>query len=172
MSQPSHASPPGHYPPPQEPDWSRPPKKTGAGKIIGFGIIAIVIVVGGSVAFALKTGDDKGGSGGDSSAVSASPVEGGGGKPAPGDAKVTSCGLADFSKLPTAEVTLTNHSSQTSDYEVRIEFVDGGGRRIAQAVATATGLTAGDEAQTSAQGSDPASGEIDCKVTEVLRKAS
>ncbi|WP_431959781.1 FxLYD domain-containing protein [Actinacidiphila sp. bgisy160] len=172
MSQSSHASPPGHYPPPQDPDWSRPPKKSGAGKILGFGIAAIVVVVGGSVAFALNTGDDKGGSGDDSTAVSASPAEADGRTSAPGDAKVTSCGLAGFSKWPSAEVTITNHSSETSDYQVQIEFVDAGGARIAQAVATATGVAAGSQETTSAQGSQPAAGDIDCKITEVLRKAN
>ncbi|MFE0625851.1 FxLYD domain-containing protein [Streptomyces sp. NPDC058864] len=171
MSQPSHTSPPGQYPPPQEPDWSRPPKKSGAGKIIGFGIVAIVVVVGGSIAFALKTGDDKGGSGGDSSTVTASPAENGAQKAALGDAKITSCGLNAFSKWPSVELTITNHSSQTSDYQVRVEFVDAGGEHLAQTVANATDLAAGDSIETSAQGSEPQSGEISCKVTEVLRKA-
>jgi hypothetical protein len=172
MSQPSHASPPGRYPPPQEPDWGRPPKKSGAGKILGFGIVAIVVVIGASVAIAMTTDDGKDGSGGDSPAVSASPAENTGQKSAPGDAKVTSCGLADFSKWPSAQVTITNHSSETSDYQVRIEFVDAAGEQIAQAVANATGLGAGEATQASAQGAAAASGEIDCKITEVLRKAS
>ncbi|MET9874383.1 FxLYD domain-containing protein [Actinacidiphila glaucinigra] len=171
MSQSSHASPPGHYPPHQEPDWSRPPKKRGAGKVVGFGVVAIVVIIGGSVAFALKTGEDKSGSGNDSPA-SVSPAGGSGQKSAPRDAKVTSCALAAFSKWPSAEVTITNHSSETSDYQVRIAFVDAGGGRIAEAVANATGLASGDAIDTSAQGSEPASGDIDCKVIEVLRKAS
>ncbi|MGI5250424.1 MULTISPECIES: FxLYD domain-containing protein [unclassified Streptomyces] len=171
MSQPSHASPPGHYPPHQEPDWSRPPKKKGAGKIVGFGVVAIVVIIGGSVAFALKTGEDKGGTGNDSPA-SASPAGDSGQKAAPRDAKVTSCGLAGFSKWPSAEVTVTNHSSETSDYQVRIEFVDAGGGHIAEAVANTTDLAPGDAVDTSAQGAEAASGDIDCKVIEVLRKAS
>ncbi|MEU4093022.1 FxLYD domain-containing protein [Streptomyces sp. NPDC026673] len=172
MSQPSHASPPGQYPPPHEPDWGRPPKKSGAGKILGFGVVAIVVVIGGSVAFAMTTGDDKDSSGGDSSAVSASPAGDSDGKPAPDDADVTSCGLGDFTKWPSAEVKVTNHSSEESDYQVRIDFVDASGNRIAQAVATTTGLAAGDSTQASAQGSEPVADDIKCKITEVLRKAS
>ncbi|MFF7211620.1 hypothetical protein ACFZAU_13955 [Streptomyces sp. NPDC008238] len=169
MSQPSHASPPGQYPPPQEPDWSRPPKKTGAGKILGFGVVAIVI--GGSVAFALNTGADKGSSGNDSSAVSASPEDGGSGKSAPGDAKITSCGVNNFSKWPSVEVAVTNHSSETSDYQVTIDFLGPSGEAVAQTVANATGVAAGDQAETSAQGSEALTGEVTCKITEVLRKA-
>ncbi|MGW3241612.1 FxLYD domain-containing protein [Streptomyces sp. NPDC001070] len=129
-------------------------------------------MIGASVAIAMTTDDGKGGSGGDSPAASASQVENTGQKPAPGDAKITACELADFSKWPSAEVTVTNHSSETSDYQVRIDFVDPAGEQIAQAVANATGLAAGEVTQVSAKGTAPVAGEIDCKITEVLRKAS
>ncbi|MDX3096259.1 FxLYD domain-containing protein [Streptomyces sp. ME02-6991-2B] len=170
MSQQSHASPPGQYAPLQEQDRSRPPKKSGAGKLLVFGAVAIV-VIGAGVAFALNRGEGEGGSGGDTSAATESPAGGVGQKGDLADAKITSCGLNDFSKWPNAEVTITNHSSQTSDYQVRIEFLDTGGQRLAQTVANATGLAAGDAVETSAQGSEALSGKITCKVTEVWRKA-
>lgn len=170
MSQQSHVSPPNQYAPLPEQDRSRPPKKSGAGKMIVGGAVAVA-VIGGGVAYVLQGGADKGGSGGDSSVVAESPARGAGQKADLADAKITSCGLTDFSKLPNAEVTITNHSSATSDYQVHIEFLSTNGEHLGQTVANASGLAAGDEAETSAQGAEPLSGKITCKVTEVLRKS-
>ncbi|MFF3558889.1 FxLYD domain-containing protein [Streptomyces sp. NPDC002574] len=171
MTQSSHTQPPGSHPS-QEPGWVQPPKKSGAGKILGFGVVAILVVIGGSVAFALRTGD--GSSPGDKApAVSTAPthaavVE----EQFKDDVKVASCGLADFTKWPSAEVTITNHGDRSADYQVRVAFTDETGTRIAQGVATTTGLAAGASVKETAQGSAAAAGEITCKVTEVGRTAA
>ncbi|MFD3450988.1 FxLYD domain-containing protein [Streptomyces sp. NPDC058691] len=168
MTQSSHTQPPGSHPS-QGPGWVQPPKKPGAGKILGFGIVAILVVIAGSVAFALHTGDD-GKSGGNAPAASTSPTQDAiAQEQFKADVKVTSCGLADFTKSPDAEVTITNRGKGAADYQVRVDFSDASGTRIAQGVATTTGLAAGESAEESAQGSEPAVGEITCKVVEVGR---
>ncbi|MFJ4845278.1 FxLYD domain-containing protein [Streptomyces sp. NPDC088733] len=171
MTQSSHTQPPGSHPS-QGPGWVQPPKKSGAGKILGFGIVAILVVVGGSVAFALRTGGD-GDSGGKAPAVSTEPTQDAAGQGQfKDDVKIDSCGLTDFTKSPSAEVTITNHGDKSADYQVRVEFSDSTGHLISQGVATTTGLAGGASVKESAQGTGPAAGDITCKVTEVGRTAA
>lgn len=166
----AHTQPPGSHRS-QGPGGVQPPKKSGAGKILGFGIVAIFAVIGGSVAFALRAGAGDS-SGGDAPTVSTGPTQDAAGQEQfKADVKITSCGLAAFTKWPSAEVTITNHGDRSAGYQVRVAFTDATGARIAQGVATTAGLAADASVSESAQGTVAAAGEIACKVIEVGRTA-
>ncbi|MFE6400520.1 hypothetical protein [Streptomyces alboflavus] len=88
------------------------------------------------------------------------------------DVELTKCSVASSTGWPTAELRITNHSSQTSDYLIAVEFVDADGVRIAEGGAVASNLAPDRVANESASGLRQASGKIVCRVTDVTRHAS
>ncbi|WP_455359727.1 FxLYD domain-containing protein [Streptomyces sp. SYSU K21746] len=198
----SHNQPPGQQPPqgwgqpqqqpgqqwgqqPTGPGWGGPPpqpRKSNTGKVIGFsclGVVGLVVVLG--IVGALVSGGD--GDKPESSSVATSPG-GGAQEEAPaapeqkepegpeGDVKITSCDVEPTLKWPSASVTITNRSSDTSNYIVTVEFLDAQGVRIGEGLAATNNLASGKVAKEKAQGTADATGKITCKVTDVTRYAS
>lgn len=198
MSTPQYPPPPGPpagppQPPPgwQQPGWAGPPpqpRKSNAGKIIGFGclggVLLLVLVVISGVVGVLATGggsgDRKPGASKGSDQAPAAPskskdsgdVEEKEEAGATGDVKIDACTVDDLIKWPAAELTITNRSSKTSNYMVQVEFVDSSGTRIGEGLAAANNLAPGRQAKETAQGLKKATGKVTCRVTEVTRYAS
>ncbi|MFD5938294.1 FxLYD domain-containing protein [Streptomyces griseus] len=171
----------------QPPQWGgQPPapKKSSAGKVVGFGClgaVALLVVLGvaGAVLGGTDSGDDAGGG---VLEVTASPsagakekapeAEAAAPKGAEGDVKITGCEVMDGTGWPKADVLITNRSSKTSNYIVSVEFVDASGKRLADAMAASNNVAAGQEVEEDAQSLDKVEGKVSCKVTKVTRYAS
>lgn len=168
----------------QQPGWGgQPPapKKSSAGKVIGFsclGVVGLVVVLG-VVGVALGGSDSGSDTGSDGVLeVTAAPSKGAAApeaaapKGAEGDVKITGCEVNDSTGWPKADVLITNRSSKTSNYIVSVEFVDGSGKRLGDAMAASNNVAAGQEVEEDAQSLDKVTGKVTCKVTEVTRYAS
>ncbi|MDX3073555.1 FxLYD domain-containing protein [Streptomyces sp. MI02-7b] len=185
MSQPQYPPPSG----PPQPGWGAPPpapapapRKSGAGKIVGFGCLGIVLL---SVLFAIIAvaasgggggGDDpKPGAGMASADAPATHGDDGAREAAAGptgDVRLTACEIEAFTTWPSAKLTITNRSSKTSNYMVQVEFVDAKGTRISEGFAATNNLRPGQIAEEEAQGTAEATGKVTCRVTDVTRYAS
>lgn len=89
------------------------------------------------------------------------------------DVEIAACNVDDTLHWPSADVTITNHTSKSSNYLVNVEFVDASGTRIGEGVAATSNLAAGQAAKTKAQGAVDAKGQkVSCKVTSVTRYAA
>ncbi|MFJ4849167.1 FxLYD domain-containing protein [Streptomyces sp. NPDC088733] len=183
---------PPQYPPPSgppQPGWAAPPpapRKSGAGKIVGFGCLGIVLlfVLFGIVAVAVSGGssddDPKPGASRASGDAPAMKAEDGVAEaetePEPagptGDVTLTACEIEPYTTWPSAKLTITNRSSKTSNYMVEVEFVDAKGTRISEGYAATNNLRPGRTAKEEAQGTAEATGKVTCRVTEVTRYAS
>ncbi|MFJ3203763.1 FxLYD domain-containing protein [Streptomyces sp. NPDC086989] len=159
--------------PPQGP----PPKKVGAGKIVGFSCLGIVgLVVISAVAGLAGSSDPKkeaappaaAGVGAAPSPVAKAAPPGG----AEGDVQIKTCEVDPSLGWAKAGLTITNRSSKTSNYMVQVEFVDASGTRLGDALAATNNLAPGQSAQNTAQGLDQIKSKITCKVTKVTRYAS
>jgi hypothetical protein len=179
---PSPSGPPAGPPQPpagwQQPGWAGPqpqPRKSGAGKILGFGCLGIVLlllVIGILGAVASGGGGDP--MPGASRASTDSPGKTGrsGAEGPTGDVRIAACEIESFTKWPSAKVTITNRGSKTSNYMIQVEFLDANGTRISEGFAATNNLRPGRIAKETAQGTAEASGRVTCRVTEVTRYAS
>ncbi|MFE6744201.1 hypothetical protein [Streptomyces sp. NPDC057686] len=91
---------------------------------------------------------------------------------ADGDVQIHSCEVDSIMGWAKADLTITNRSSQASNYLIEVEFVDGAGRRLDKGVAAADNLAPGQAAQQTAQGFEQVIGKITCRVLKVTRHAS
>ncbi|NUS76689.1 MAG: hypothetical protein HOV70_10880 [Streptomyces sp.] len=172
----------------QQPQWGgqppQQPKKSNAGKAIGFGCLGVVglLVVIGVVGAVASGGDD-----GDKGASSVSEPAAGAPQEEPkeeapakvkapdgpeGDVKITGCEVSSATGWPKADVLITNRSSKQSNYIVSVEFVDGTGKRLGEAFAATNNVAAGQEVEEDAQSLDKVEGKVECRVTKVTRYAS
>ncbi|MEV7895298.1 FxLYD domain-containing protein [Streptomyces cyaneofuscatus] len=170
--------------PQQQPQWGgQPPapKKSSAGKVVGFsclGVVGLVVVLG-VVGVALGGSDSGSDTGSDGVLeVTATPSkkaaapEAKAPAGAEGDVEITGCEVSDATGWPKADVLITNRSSKTSNYIVSVEFVDGSGKRLADAMAASNNVAAGQEVEEDAQALDKVAGKVECRVTKVTRYAS
>ncbi|WP_420169026.1 FxLYD domain-containing protein [Streptomyces violaceoruber] len=178
---------------PQQPQWGgpppAPPKKSNAGKIVGFGclgVVGLLLVIG--IVGVVAVGGDDGGEASSRPSVTvskpaAAPEKGAEEEPkeeAPakepsgpdGDAKITGCEVNGTTGWPKADVLITNRSSKTSNYIVSVEFVDASGKRLGEAFAASNNVAARQEVEADAQSLDKVDGKVSCKVTKVTRYAS
>lgn len=89
------------------------------------------------------------------------------------DAKITACKVDDVLGWPSAELTVTNHSSKTSNYMIQVEFLDEAGTRVGEGIAATNNLAASQSANLKAQGAADSKGKkLSCRVTDVTRYAS
>ncbi|MFF0223211.1 hypothetical protein [Streptomyces sp. NPDC004629] len=95
------------------------------------------------------------------------------GEDASGSADVTidSCAVDAATKIPKAELTVTNHGSDTATYTVQLEFVDGGGTRMAEGAAIVNSLAANQQAKATADGTAQVTSDVTCKLAKVQRLA-
>lgn len=88
------------------------------------------------------------------------------------DAAVTTCQNPEDGTPLRAEGTITNRSSETSDFLIRVTFYDTSGNRVAEGVDTVTGVNPGEASPWQSTASNAAKGPIECKVTSARRTAS
>jgi hypothetical protein len=90
--------------------------------------------------------------------------------PATADISISAC-FASQSGIPTAQGTIVNHSSEPSDYEFRLDFIDPTGRKITDDGGnTVRDLQPGGTESFSTEGLSRApSGPITCKVGSIHR---
>ncbi|WP_228973126.1 hypothetical protein [Streptomyces sp. DH12] len=102
------------------------------------------------------------------------PSPGGGETPAgpEGDVRITGCGVDATTEWPSADLSVTNRSRKAGGYVIEVEFVDGTGKRLAEAPASVSNLAAGQRAEAVAQSPQQVSGDVTCRVTDVTRFAS
>ncbi|MFF7879133.1 FxLYD domain-containing protein [Streptomyces californicus] len=180
---------------PQQPQWGgpppAPPKKSNAGKVIGFGCLgAVGLLVAIGIVGAVALGGDDGGEASSKPSVTASkpaaaPEKGAEEEPkeeAPakakepsgpeGDVKVTGCEVEPTMQWPSASLDVTNRSSKPSNYIISVEFVDADGTRVGEGTAALNNLAPGQVSKEKAQGLTQVSGKVECRVTKVTRYAS
>lgn len=87
------------------------------------------------------------------------------------DVTIDSCAVDAATKIPKAELTVTNHGSDTATYTIRLEFVDGGGTRVAEGAAIANSLAANQQAKETADGTAQVTSDVTCKLAKVQRLA-
>ncbi|GJF32870.1 hypothetical protein KNE206_55700 [Kitasatospora sp. NE20-6] len=88
------------------------------------------------------------------------------------DAEITKCEVDGTLHWPSAEVTITNHSSKSSNYIVQVEFLDASGTRVGEGMAATNGLAPGQKSVQKAQGASDIKGKMSCKVIDVTRYAA
>jgi hypothetical protein len=95
-------------------------------------------------------------------------VNGTSSKSAQKDVTVTKCGPGDGGK-PTATGRILNHSSQTSNYVIRLSFSDAQGNTVSEGVAPVKSVGAGETATWDLTGARDANGPLRCAITGVSR---
>jgi len=104
--------------------------------------------------------------------TSPNPGSGTSAHPASDDVTVT-CAPTDSVGFMHSNVTITNHSSQTSDYVVTISFNDAQGNRLQEGTATQDDVAPGQTATTDGMGDGSTGGTpASCVVANVTRYAS
>jgi hypothetical protein len=167
-------------PPPQ------PPRGSNTGLIVGLSIAGVVVLllIAAGVVGVMAVSDDSSKDGGPVARASASEPtaaptdeakEAPADEPSPqasdpeGDVRIDKCEVDSLTTFASAEVVITNRTSKESDYIVNVEFVDGSGKRLGDALAATSNLAPGQKAQETAQGLDEISGKMECRVTKVTR---
>ncbi|MFJ9707648.1 hypothetical protein [Streptomyces sp. NPDC101234] len=87
------------------------------------------------------------------------------------DVTIDSCAVDATTKIPKAELTVTNHGSDTATYTIQVEFVDGGGTRVAEGAAIANSLAANQQAKETAGGTAQVTSDVTCRLGKVQRLA-
>lgn len=156
------------------PGWAEQPttKKKNTGAKISCGCLSLVgLAVIGIIAVALagNSGSTHTGSGNSGTLTSSSNK----GNPPTHDVRLSDCTIDPTLGWPSVTVTLTNHSSQTSNYIVQVEFTDRAGTRLSSGMAAENNVQPGQKVISHAQGADTVQGAaITCKVNKVDRYAS
>ncbi|QGV79503.1 hypothetical protein [Streptomyces ficellus] len=88
------------------------------------------------------------------------------------DVAVATCEVDPTTRLPHAGLTVTNRSSEASDYVISVEFVTASGTRVAEANAAVDNLAPGQVANQRAQSLTKVGVPVNCNVTDVTRLAS
>ncbi|MFG3288320.1 hypothetical protein ACGF3G_05850 [Streptomyces sp. NPDC048179] len=134
---------------------------------------ALLAVAALAAVTACSSGDGPAVTGGDRSTPAAGAPSATVGKGAATSADVTidSCAVDAVTKIPKAELTVTDHGSDTATYTIQLEFVDGAGTRVAEGAAIANGLAANEQAKETADGTAQVTSDITCKLGKVQRLA-
>ncbi|MET9081228.1 hypothetical protein ABZX77_04890 [Streptomyces sp. NPDC004237] len=134
---------------------------------------ALLAVAALAAVTACSSGDGPAATGGDKSTPTASAPSAAVGKGSATSADVTidSCGVDAVTKIPKAELTVTNHGSDTATYTIRLEFVDGGGTGVAEGAAIANSLAANEQAKETADGTAQVTSDVTCRLGKVQRLA-
>lgn len=94
------------------------------------------------------------------------------GHPPAGDVHITSCTVDPLLGSPSAKLTVVNHTSKASDYNVQVAFLDKAGVRIDSGYALESNVRPGQRVLSLAQGLTEVHGVIRCTVNTVDRTAS
>ncbi|MFJ1846707.1 MULTISPECIES: FxLYD domain-containing protein [unclassified Streptomyces] len=191
--QPPQQQPYQQWPQQPGPGWGAPmppPKKSKTGLIVTLSVLGGLVLLGGCGALVATVSS---GSTHESSATGESPADAAPEKNAPAenapaekpaekekgadasaesDVKLTGCEVNSVTKWPSVTVEIENHSDAQSNYIVSVEFVDGSGTRLAEGIAAANNLAAGQKSEQKAQGIGEAPADTKCKVSKVTRYPS
>ncbi len=165
--------PPEGFPPQGGQSWARPPppRKSGAGKIVGLSCLGAVLLAVLLIAALVLVGV-----GGEDERVREPSPTGPAERPQEngprGDVRITACAVDSSTHWPHAELLVTNRSSKDSNYYVRVEFVDAGGKRLSEAFASTIGVAPGQQSEVTAQSLDEVRSRIDCRIENLTRYAS
>ena len=85
------------------------------------------------------------------------------------DAAITACTPGPDNGKPVASGQVTNSSSKTSNYSIRIGFYDASGNKITDGLDAVTGVEAGSSSPWSVTGLKSMNGAVDCRVAGVTR---
>ncbi|MEU4077227.1 hypothetical protein [Streptomyces venezuelae] len=153
--------PPGWGRPPPSAEGGPPPRKGDPGKIIGLSCLGVFVLVAVLIVAVALVGRDEDGdperksptspvtqSTARETSASKQPQEESDPR---GDVKITTCAVDPDTKRHSAELLITNRSSEASNYIVRVEFVDASNRRLSEGCATTDGLAPGRQSRVTAQ---------------------
>jgi hypothetical protein len=88
---------------------------------------------------------------------------------AKGDVTVQACNADTAGNKPTASGQILNHSSETSNYLIRLKFTDAQGNQVAEGANGVKSVAPGASATWELKGDRDAKGPLQCKVTGVSR---
>lgn len=177
---------PGYPPPPyQGPPPQQPKRKGGCMRMIGIATVAVVglVIVISVIAIAASGGDDD-----ESGDTSTGTTEAGGStdepesnsgneeNPPQADIELTECGAGignpGGGSFAGAAGTITNHSSEPSDYLFSVEFVTPDGTRYAESPGSANAVAPDQAVEWGAPTLEEFREGTECRVTQVERFAS
>jgi len=87
------------------------------------------------------------------------------------DATVTACTPAPDDGKPVAEGQVTNSSSKTSNYTVRVGFYDGAGNKVTEGGDVVTDVEAASSSPWRVTAIGSMKGPVECRVMDVTRNA-
>lgn len=85
------------------------------------------------------------------------------------DATITACTPAADGGKPVAEGQVTNSSSKTSNYTVRIAFYDGSDNKVTEGLDAITSVEPGTSSPWRVTGLQSVNGPVDCRFSGVTR---
>ncbi|MFC9859465.1 MULTISPECIES: hypothetical protein [unclassified Streptomyces] len=129
----------------------QPPKRSNTGKIVAVGLLVLLGATG--------CGSD-GGSGSEESKPTG----------AEADVKIARCVVNERTGWPTADFLITNGTTKNGLYTVTVAFVDPLGDRLTEAVSESIKVSSGQEVAGEAKSLDRVEGNIECRVTKVIRQ--
>jgi len=88
------------------------------------------------------------------------------------DASITACTPGADDGRPVAEGQVTNSSSKTSSYSVRVNFFDEADNKVTEGVDVATDVEPGSSSPFRVTGVGTMKGAVDCRVSGVTRNAA
>ncbi len=92
-------------------------------------------------------------------------------KNADADVSVAACKADPGGGRPSADGSITNHSSKDSGYAFRVTFNDPAGNKVSDGAVTVSEVKPGATATWHADGAQSAKGPLTCAVTNVVRTA-
>jgi len=139
-------------------------KRTWLGGFFGLCIVGAMISAAGSGGNSTGTKQNGG----------VSTLSNNGKNPPQADVTLSSCSVDGLTNWPEAELRITNHSSERSDYMISINFLDSSGTKLADGTVISNNIEPGQSAVESTSGlkSWPKGAAISCSVTDVNRFAS
>lgn len=88
------------------------------------------------------------------------------------DATVTACTPAADEGKPVAEGQVTNSSSKTSNYSIRVAFYDASDNKVTDGIDAVTSVEPGSSSPWRVTGLQSVNGPVDCRVSGVTRNVS
>jgi hypothetical protein len=85
------------------------------------------------------------------------------------DVAISACTPAADGGKPVAEGQVTNPTSKTSQYSIRVNFYDASGNKVTEGIDAITGVEAGSSSPWRVTGLQSANGPIDCRLGTVTR---
>ena len=85
------------------------------------------------------------------------------------DATITACTPAADGGKPVAEGQVTNPTSKTSQYSIRVQFYDASNNKVTEGIDAITGVEAGSSSPWRVTGLQSVNGPVDCRLGTVTR---